>query len=204
MLLAKSLPRMDSLPHRKSRMKSKPKSPQPEWIGRFTHLRNGAYAGEGQVRVVTGACGVPIEVADGSHILKPTVISESYFSGMMAGKLPTPEWRIGEMVAIVEYIAAIRLMQIRSGHPDAKFFAELLKTFPNALGWFIKQPQYRVWIERFRYAIYNRAKLDRGKSAYDEAIYRTYSEYLKRADGQMDDEVTKSEKPGEAGDDATT
>lgn len=201
MFLAKSLPRWDTLPRPNSRVKNPRKKPPPEPVLRGKHLMNSVHLGEGQARVLVGACGVPIELPGGGHMLKASVISESYWSRMLSGGVPFPAYRLGELAAVCEYAAAIRLMQIRSGHPDAEFFAALLKTFPNALGWFMRKPEYRIWIERFRYAIFNRVKLDRKKSAYDETIYRTYNEYLKKADGQMDAE-TPNEKAEEAAENA--
>lgn len=193
---------MEALPRRQSRVKTRPTSALPDKIRRFKCLMQSVFLTEGQTRTLAGAAGVPIELPNGGHWLKPNEISQSYFSRMMSGQVPTPDWRMGQMVAICEYVAAIRLLQVRSGHPDTKLLGGLLKTTPTFLGWFLKQPEIFLWIKRFRYALFNRAKLDRDKSADDEAIYQTYNEYLKKIDGQMDAEIT-SENMGEAADDAT-
>jgi hypothetical protein len=200
MTLAEPL-RLENLRRPQSRVPTYPIKTLPRHVQRLKHLMGSVRLSENPLRVTTGTMGDLMENQDGTHWLKPRQIHQGYFNRMMNGQVPIPDWRMGQMVTICEFVAAIRIMEIREGHPDAKVFAGLLKTMPNALSWFMKQPEYRVWIERFRFAIFNRVKLDRDKSAYDEAVYSTYNEYLKKADGQMDPEST-SEKAEEAGDDA--
>jgi hypothetical protein len=194
--LSQALPPLDHLPIKHSRLAAKPAKKMPQAVIRLKLLMMAIAISLGQLRVLTGACGNLKKNPDGSHWLKPTVIDQGNFTNMLSGKLPIPDWRMSQMVTICEYVAVLRMIEIEDGGPNASFYQGLLKSFPARFGWFMQRPEFRVWIERFRFAIFNRVKMDRTKSPADERIYRAYNHYLKTVDGQID-EVIESEKPGE-------
>jgi len=197
MLLAKSLPRLEELPRSLSRVAARPLPTQSETVRRFRLLMMSVNLSTGQVRALSGPFGEPKELPDGDYWLKPRVINEGYFSRMMNSQVPIPDWHVGQMVTICEYMAVVRFVQIEQGHPDAQFYARLLKNGPSNLGWFLKKPEIFTWVDRFRKALWQRLELDRSLSPFDEACYAKYTEYLRGLGYEEEPEQLPSRDEGE-------
>jgi len=179
MLLAKSLPRLEELPRSQSRVAARPLPTQSETVRRFRLLMMSVNLSTGQMRALSGPFGEPKELPDGDYWLKPRVINEGYFSRMMNSQVPIPDWHLGQMVTICEYVAVLRLIQIEQSHQDAQFFRRVLKSSPRNLAWFLDKPEIFLWIDRFRRALWQRLQQDRHLSSFDETSYAKYTEYLR-------------------------